>query len=279
VNETAQKNKEKGVRRWWCDPAFVVGVALFLFGGPLNYFSSHPKILYLGAAGVSILAFYFTHLYVANQEHRLATEKVGSAAAPAQTPAFQRQLDPATDPPPNSNPKTDKHEPPISVNKLPVPLAAPKPDNNVSIGNNNQINNSAIVAGNNNQVIVNAQRSLSADQRQVIAKAMAPFAQDNYRDVVTCLHGDSESTGFAQDWVQALQEAGWKIPDNGYAQIVVTGRIPSMSVRVGSEERAQREPVVSLLKVFEALGLAPVVWIDTTFQAERFEISIGARPR
>jgi hypothetical protein len=66
--EREPDGKHQRHRPWWLDPAFVVGVALFLFGGPLNYFSRNPKILYLGAFGASILIFYGVHRYISSIE-------------------------------------------------------------------------------------------------------------------------------------------------------------------------------------------------------------------
>src|SRR2546425_3329710 len=54
--------------RWWLDPVFVIGIAFFFFGGPLNYLSSSPKIFYLGALGICILVFYGTHQLVSRIE-------------------------------------------------------------------------------------------------------------------------------------------------------------------------------------------------------------------
>jgi hypothetical protein len=66
--EAKRQPDGKEQRHWWRDPAFVIGVALFFFGGPLNYFSGNPRILYLGALGLSILIFYGVHQYVSTVE-------------------------------------------------------------------------------------------------------------------------------------------------------------------------------------------------------------------
>ena len=68
--EANRKPNNKNRHSWWVEPAFIVGIALFLLGGSLNYFASNPRILYLGAAGVSILVFFFAHQYITSVEGR-----------------------------------------------------------------------------------------------------------------------------------------------------------------------------------------------------------------
>ncbi len=57
----------------------------------MNYFGSHPKILYLPATGICLLIMYWTHIYVQN--------RLKDAISPKNTPATTA---PATPPPPQN---------------------------------------------------------------------------------------------------------------------------------------------------------------------------------
>src|SRR5262245_19809644 len=79
---------------WWRSAEFVVGCALFLLGGPLNYFSTSPRILYVGALGLCVLVFFGTHRLVVYLEGRNAV---------IATPVNQLKA-PTIAPPPGSAP-------------------------------------------------------------------------------------------------------------------------------------------------------------------------------
>jgi hypothetical protein len=88
--EAERKSHGRQQRPWWYDPAFIIGIALFFFGGPLNYFSANPRILYLGALGASILIFYGVHQYVSSVERA----KRGTPPPPLDPAAMSGTLKP-----------------------------------------------------------------------------------------------------------------------------------------------------------------------------------------
>jgi hypothetical protein len=90
--EGQPKGRDK--RPWWLDPAFIIGIALFLFGGPLNYFSTNPRILYLGVVGLSVLMFYGVHQYIASIEQRVETPPPAPQPEVATDPIVVRPSEP-----------------------------------------------------------------------------------------------------------------------------------------------------------------------------------------
>ena len=130
-----------GKTPWWWISGGCAALATFCLGGPLNYMSNSPKILYLGAFGLCVLIVLFTHRWVKDIESRSVAVKLEATRSAKPTEAFAKAKDPARAP---EQPK----EMMSSAREI-----GPT-ESSVKIVDRNQLTNSPVVKGDNASVTV-----------------------------------------------------------------------------------------------------------------------------
>jgi hypothetical protein len=124
-----------------------------------------------------------------------------------------------------------------------------------------------------------ADRHLSAEQRQTILAAIAPHPGQIVDLVAVATNG--EAYRYAQEFAAIFQAAGWQIVNGGISQAIYTGDVVGITVTISAANGAAHQAPIGaarLIQTMVGLGLITEGFSGPEVQGDNVQVRIGRKP-
>ncbi|MEI7822007.1 MAG: hypothetical protein WCK55_13920 [Verrucomicrobiota bacterium] len=119
---------------------------------------------------------------------------------------------------------------------------------------------------------------LSADSLKLLTSKMSAHAAGVDRgDIITCVMGDQESSGFAWKLAEAFRNAGWNLPGSGTNQAMYS--MPVYGIVVQARTQNENPPGLSdFITIIRSEGIEFRGELDDSLPPNQFRIIVGSDP-